>query len=270
MFQLWAIIPLKHLLLIASISRSAAFFRMLAEEHQSTIEPTDNLTREFYEIADNKLDRATRQAGDLAERYLDADLNLVVRIGDASRQHVAVVRRLRSIDGVQFCGQRTETIKSDPSGYFRKNEQPLMLANIVQTIKGNQELIPSIAWLEVFDRRLISSRKPLYAFVSPALPFGVCFADRKVSVFYQTLAVSLGQCGCQQIETGSDTVDNGPNLCVDEAGKRLARINLQNLISSLRIFLGARQVWGFLKPSFDACSKAVELGFGPFNAGVSV
>ena len=34
-----------------------------------------------------------------------------------------------------------------------------MLADVVQTIKGNQEFIPSIAWLEVFDRRLIGSRK---------------------------------------------------------------------------------------------------------------
>jgi hypothetical protein len=124
--------------------------------------------------------------------------------------------------------------------------------------------------LEIFDRRLISSRKPLYAFVSSAIPFGFCLADREISVFYQTLAVSLGKCGCQQVETGADTVDNSPDLCVDEAGERLAGINLQNLISSLRILLGARQVWGFLKPSFDARPKAVELGFGPFNAGASV
>jgi hypothetical protein len=109
---------------------------------RSVAEQIDNRAREFYEIADNKLDWATRQAGDLAERYLDADLNLVVRVGDAARQHVAVFRRLRSIDGIQFRGQRTETIESNASRDFRKNEQPLVLANIVQTIKGKQSLSP--------------------------------------------------------------------------------------------------------------------------------
>src|ERR1700730_8469202 len=192
--------------------------------HRLAVESIDNLAREFYKITDNKLDWATGQTGDLAERYLDADLNLVVRVGGAARQHVAVIRRLRPIDGVQFCRQRTESIKSNPSGYFRKNQQSLMLADVVQTIKGNQEFIPSIARLEVFDRRLISSRNQLYPFVSCSLPFGFCFADREISVFYQTLAVSLGQCGCEQVETGSDAVDNGSSLCVDEAGKRVAGV----------------------------------------------
>ena len=100
-------------------------------------------------------------------------------------------------------GNEPSSIKSNPSGYFRKNQQSLMLADVVQTIKGNQEFIPSIAWLEVFDRRLISSRKPLYAFVSSALPFGFCFADREISVFYQTLAVSLASAVGKQVETGS-------------------------------------------------------------------
>jgi len=97
------------------------------------VELADDPPREFYEITDNKIDWATGQTGNLAERYLDADLNLVIRVGDAPRQHVAVIRRLRSIDGVQFRRQRTETVKSNSSGYFRKNDQSLMLANIVQT-----------------------------------------------------------------------------------------------------------------------------------------
>jgi hypothetical protein len=145
-----------------------------------------------------------------------------------------------------------------------------MLPDVVKQIEGDQKPIPSVAWLEVFDRRLISSRKPLYIFATSALPLRDISANRKIRVFYETLAVSLGKCGCQHIEAAADAVEDGAGLCVDEKGRRLPRVDLPKFFAGLRIHLGTSDVWAIVRPCSDPRPERIELGFGPFDTSLGV
>lgn len=49
-----------------------------------------------------------------------------------------------------------------------------------------------------------------------------------------------------------------------------ALVYLPNLFSSLRIFIGAHDIWEIVEPCSNPSAERIELGFGPFNAGVSV
>lgn len=231
----------------------------------SVVEQLDDGACERGEFHQRGFHWSARDDINIIEHYLNSDLDLVIRIGDVARQHVAVLRRLRTVACVQFGGQQAEAVNGNASIADQKGNETLMLSNVVKSIEGDQKCIPSEAWLEVFDRRLIGGGKPLYTFVTSAIPFGDISTNRKVRVFYETFAVSLGKCGCQHIETAADAVDDGTGFCVDEKGRRLPRIDLPNLFAGLRIHLGASDVWAIVRPISDPYPERIELGFGPVN-----
>jgi len=234
------------------------------------VEPSNNGASQNREFATCYLDWSARHDVNIVERYLDSDLNLVVRIGDVPRQHVAVIRRLRSIDGIKLGGQGADFVERNAGPARKKSYQPLVLTDVVKPVERQQEPVPSEAWLEVFDRRAIGGGKPLYLFCSSAIPFSEIGTDRKVRVFYESLAVSLGQCGCQDIEATPNGIDNGAGLCVDETGNRLAGIDLPDFFSRLGIFIDARDIWGIVQPRLNTDMERIELGFGPFDAGIGI
>jgi hypothetical protein len=151
------------------------------------------------------------------------------------------------------------------------NQLP-MLTSVVHVMEGKEEvgLIPSVVWLETFNRYLVGSGKPLYLFTSAALKLGEAARDRKIHVFFSDVAVALGEFICEQIKTAPQAGDDGSRLGVDELGDGITLANAPSLIASLRVFVSDRGVWATIDPVGDSLFKNVELGYGPIHTAVRV
>jgi hypothetical protein len=87
---------------------------------RSVVEPIDNRAGEPREFHQRRFHWSARNYIDIVERYLNSDLDLVVRIGDVARQHVAVLRSLTPIERIQFGWQGTESVMETPASWAKK------------------------------------------------------------------------------------------------------------------------------------------------------
>ena len=208
----------------------------------------------------------------MAKRYLDPDLNLVVRVGRAARENVAFIGRLLSQNCVQFGGQGGVTNDTEAVRRRIGLYQPPMLTCNVQVMEGpqKQRYVSSVVWLETFYHHLISGGKSSYLFTPSALKLGNSETDRKINIFFSYMAVSLGQPVSKQIETAPQGIDDGAGFGVHDAGNGFKLSDLPNLFAGLRIFLCRDDVWTAVDPARNPFTEDIELGYGPIYAGLGV
>lgn len=246
------------------------------------VEQSDDLLRRVRELLERPNQRISPADPHVRERYLDSDLNTVVRIGRLPRQDVAVIRRLLPHELIQIRGQRTELVDADAVGRRMGLHQRPVFTGSVEIVEGPQKRwkIPSVVWLETFDSRLMSGRKPLYFFssaVSPAAssgprPFKVCLPDvnREVRVFFPDMAVSLGEPVSEKVQCTAQAVNDDASFCVDDTRDWFNLSEFPRIFAGLRIFLTDCGVWATIPPSSDPSVEDIELGFGPLNAGMNI
>jgi hypothetical protein len=75
------------------------------------VEQGDDRVCKARELIQGGVDWLAGYGGNLAERYLDSDIDLIARIRHTRRSHVAVFQRLRSVSGVEIRGQGTKPVK---------------------------------------------------------------------------------------------------------------------------------------------------------------
>lgn len=239
------------------------------EAPSGVVEQGDNRPRRVREFAKRRNYWLATQDASVAERYLNSNLNLVVRVGRAPRFNVALFRRLLPHERVDFWAQ-SELVDGESVGRRMGFEQSPMFTSVVHVMEGEKKhrVVPSVVRLETFDRYLISSGKPLYLFTAAAfsLEVGNAPGDRKIDVFCSEVAVSLGELVGEHVETAAQAVDDKTSLNVDASRDGLNLVNLPNLIAGIRVFVGTDAVWVTVDPCGNPLLKNVELGYGPINA----
>lgn len=230
------------------------------------VEQSNDPLRKVAEFMQRRGYRLSGQRASVAERYLDSDLNVVVRVGRFARESVALIRRAAPQEIVQLriC---PELVDADSVRRRVGVHQGSMFPGDVHIMEGPEKgrNIPSIVWLETFDRVLIGSGQPLYFFSSKALKLLGGKTDGEIDIFFADVSVSLGEFAGEQIETAARAVDDSSGLGVNYFRKGLDLINLPNVIAGLRIFLSADGVWATVDPAINPFAENIELGFGPLN-----
>lgn len=233
-----------------------------------SVEETDNRLRRIRELVERRDDWFGNKRPNIAERYLNSQLNLVVRVNRAARQHVAIVRRLLPHEFIEYRGEASMAVDADAVRRRISLHQAPMLSNNVKVMEVPQKFsnMPSAVWLEHFDCHLISSGKPLYLFTSAAVKVVDGKADREVDIFFSDMSVSLGEFVGEEVETASRGIDDKAGFSIDDAWNRLNFVDLPTLFAGLRIVVSCDGVWATVDPALNPFAESIELGYGPINA----
>jgi hypothetical protein len=139
---------------------------MLVGEYGLAVEQLDHSLGHSGKRDERRNYRLGRERSDVAKRYLDSDLNVVVRVGWSPRQNVAVIRKLLPHEFVELGRESAITIDTETVRRRIGIHQLPVLARDIQVMEGPQKFwnVPSAVWLETFDRFLIGSGKPIYFF----------------------------------------------------------------------------------------------------------
>ena len=148
--------------------------------------------------------RLGRERSDMAKRYLDSDLNMIVRVGRSSRQNVAVIRKLLPHEFVELGRENAITIDTDAVRRRIGIHQLPMLARDIQVVEGPQKFWNVSLRGMAGDVRSFPDRKRKAAlfFTSAALKLVDGKADRK-DIFFSDVSVSLGEFVGEHVQTAS-------------------------------------------------------------------
>jgi hypothetical protein len=239
-------------------------------------EEADNSFCRLAKLLERKDSWISAERPDAVKRYMDSNLNLVVRIGRFSRQSVAFLKRLASDDGIKVIGQRANSVNPDSIGRSVRIDQLPVLPFNVHVMEHPKHIVsfPSVVKLETFDHSLIGSGKPLYLFTPRAsvplsgrpVEFSDGVAHRKVDILFPDVAVSLGEPIGEEIQGASHGINDRPNLGVNNPGQRIDFGQLPSLLAGLSIFVEEGGAWASVDPCLNPFSEHIELGFGPINA----
>ena len=163
---------------------------------------------------------------------------------------------------------------TDITGRSYQIQKSAMLSHNIRVVQGEEQVIPSLVWTEIFDKRLIGARKPLYRFatcVFSETELARAPADRKADTFFPALAVALGKDIGEKVQAAADAVDDSASFGIEDPRQRIPNFDLQNILAGPTIFLGDDDIWGvWTNPSSDPSLEDLELGFGPINCSLSV
>jgi len=149
--------------------------------------------------------------------------------------------------------------------------QPLMLTQNVQTVKGPQHRIPSLVWLECFDRSALPRGKPLYAFDACQRIDEVEQAskDWKMRVGIRIFAVPDGKRCRDKIEAAAQGIDDCADPSVESEWERLV-IHYRCVASAVRVWLLDDRIGISALPFDEPLLEQWDLGFGPYKGSLSI
>ena len=152
-----------------------------------------------------------------------------------------------------------------------RGQQPLVLAEDIQSVKGPKGVIPSLVRVERFDRGSFALGKPLFAFDALQwVDHGVeGIKDWKVRTVARFYAIACCQGSGEKIKTATERIDDGPDLGIERERKRLI-VGYRNILSSIRITLLDNGIGVTTLPFDEALLQQWDLGYGPIDGSLSV
>lgn len=200
------------------------------------------------------------------EGYLRGDYNIVARRIDVDGPHYGIV--LKAIPN----GHDLEAVPErvwrhyEARGYYTNADQPLVLSHDVETVNGEECVIPSLVGLEAFDDSFVHVGKPIYFFDGRATSLRQLRSashDGKIHVCWRHMAFALGEFHHENVERASDAMNDHAHLDIDEWTRLLHIREPNNLLAHLRVWFLAESVRGIVLPGYDLGVQEIDLGYGP-------
>lgn len=257
--------------LLSQLLSSQSRLDAAMDSASGVVELSDDRAGPTCELDNRWSDWFTLKNASLAQRYLDSDLHLVVRIGRADSQLVAVIKRY-VVDDPTSCGSG-DGHTGDHCSTF---QQATMFPGNVHVMEQDKKfaIVPSVVWLELFDRRNIGLSQPMYFFSSAILPdpipAGKRTADGKFYVFGSDHAVPSSQGIRKKVKAASDAINDRPDFGIYLPWDCRAEFEFPSLLSRLHIAISDDETCGCLDPGVDPGLATVELGYGPINGRLRV
>lgn len=208
----------------------------------------------------------------ISDSYLQGKLNICFRSIDVDSRNYGVL--IKSLP----LGQKLQPLVDVPGSNKDRSrsdnwiKKPLVFPREVETVQGENKIIPSFVRLETFNSNLIGAGKPLYLFYSVVhwiRESGDVPPNWKVNTFGITYAVALGKSDSQDIKAASDAVNNDPNLGTNDKGNGLHIAKANELLAGVRISVKKEGIGVTCLPFSNSLSQNWEVGYGPINCGFS-
>jgi hypothetical protein len=227
-----------------------------------------DLAVKFSEHAGNKLAINGGKPRTL-ERYIKGNLNLVVRRTNPGGCDYGIIFQARPNGRKIQRGGGAFSGHNHDAGVQPHGDQPPVFSLDVQLMHGEQKIIPSFVWVEVFDRYSVLFGKPVYFFDSPVHRVNKFLRvppDREINVSWREGAVSLGKRDSEQIKAASQTVNDKPDFDVDDWIERFNIREFNMRFPKFRVVFLDETVRAIVSPGVDSADELWDLGFGPVNA----
>lgn len=237
-----------------------------------SLEKLDDRVRQADELVERWDNWRRRQTLGFVERYLSGDTKIAIRcINTGPAYHGAI------LESRPLAGHPQALRPSGRGDHYSERHQvyadePVMFPCHIEAMNGVKHVIPTRVRFQTFYDRAIRRGEPLFAFrfvhrVNEVLVAGV---KRKMVVGSWRYAVAPRE-GCgQQIKTGADAVDHGPDSRIQACGQSLVYLQLQQLLPHLRVRLFNEEIWGAVEPGLEGMLEGVEVGSGPVDGPIGI
>ncbi len=240
----------------------------MAQELGELIEHPDDLARTSGERFQDVDDWPPCPKGGFSKAYSKAHIRMCLLPSGYAPQWGAVFQSVPVKDFGNFVGL-PELVQGTLPHRWGHPDQALMFAQNVKSVEGEQNIVPSLVWLEFFDLSTVSGGKAIYLFDSAALRINErknVVGNRKINIFWPYCAVSFGKGDSEKIKAATDHIYDRSSFRVDDQGKWLPdKPRLDDIISGITIWLSDRGVRATLDPSVNAVAQNFDLGYGPIN-----
>jgi hypothetical protein len=237
-----------------------------------SFEHLDDRVRRAAQLAEQGNNWLRPEKGSFVEQYRNFHLHIVARRIDVRPSYEGVLFKAGPREGTLKSLFSDRLLHAELSNEHFHSHQPFVFAKNIELMEGIEKVIPSTVRLCCFDDRQIGGTEPLFAFSHQvgAHKIGGSLSKGKVTTRAWSFSVPDSQCRSEQIKTGSEAVDAGPNGCI-KCGRQIANDpKAQEFLAHCRIILGHDFIRGESSPGFDFVLDEWELGIGPVDGTVRV
>lgn len=243
-----------------------------ASEKSRPLETLDDAVRKTDELVERWNHWLARQNLNLIERYLGGDTKLAIRRVDVGPPYYGAILEPWPLswhaESLLLC-RRGDNNAARGEGH---SDEPIVFSCHIEAMDSVKQIVSTRVRLQTFDDRPIRRGEPLFAFchvqrVNEALVRPI---NRKVMIGSSRYAVATRErCG-QQVEAGSDAIDNCSDARVVAGWQASIDFQLKQLLPHLRVRFFDQQVWGVVEPGLESVLEGWEMGSGPVNGPVGV
>jgi hypothetical protein len=240
------------------------------------VKQLDDLGASFSEHAKRRDDRFVDQPNaTFLERYIKGEQCIAFRRVERlappeTIQDGFIVQAAKRFGAADCKAGIAEEHVAEHGGH--RGNQPLVLSQNVDLVKGPNGFIPTLIWIERFDSGSFAFGKPLFSFwsVNPGQRVDHVeprIEDRKVSFGVRSFAVAVGQGSRNEVKAASQGIERGSDPSVEREGQRSLLDSYNDIAVRLRVGLAADEVWVAPLPCDQFLLEQWDLGFGPFDRG---
>lgn len=239
------------------------------------IEQGDDLIRHARELVKNSNDWCASYEIGFAERYIRAQLHIVVRRPLSDTPNYGFLIRAKEPIGIRdeilTVGSRHTHCEDQRSGL--DIYQPAMLPHDVELMEGIKHRVPSLIRFQRFNFSAVDWREPIYEFaplIRTCVEESGAIGDRKIRIFGFKYAMASSECARKKVKTAADSIEIRSDLDVESERERLFFDNYYPIVRSWRWHVFDSHIHISAEPSLDPIAEGWELGYGPINGRFGV
>ena len=204
------------------------------------------------------------------ERYIRGELKLglLLSLGDAP-QYGFTINVWK--EPVRYGMDRAPNLHAPHNERGRASlgcQKPPMLTQNVKLMEAIQRVVPSVVWLDRFDKFPRSAGQLLYKFIAPIISIGeipAAVCDGEVDLVWEEYWFGLSPIDspCENIEAASQGVDIGTGLDIERERERLFLAENKRIVEGVRWYVSDDHIDVAFEPELKPLLKEWNVGYGP-------